>query len=253
VQLCLLIAGVAMARLFTAHKIVPAMVAGLSIGAYPAAVVAGVLSFVDAVRMVRRRAQLMEQAYPHGFGMSAINGLGRIELDNIISAIHSADAPVYLANLNGPKQLVIAGSKSAMQLVIQRALELGAAKAIPLAVNVPSHCPLFDSSAQQLQDAFAEIAVGAPRSVYLSANAARAMFDPQQIKLDLTSNMAKQVHWADTLRLAWERGARLAIEMPSGTVLSKLATTQWPEGVALACDNSRLDTLLALAQREQMR
>lgn len=85
----------------------------------------------------------------------------------------------------------------------------------------------------------------------MCANAARALFDPQQIKLDLTSNMAKQVHWVSTLRLAWERSARLAIEMPSGAVLSKLATAQWPEGVALACDNSRLDTLLELAQREQ--
>ena len=249
VQLCLLIAGVAMARHFAVNNIVPSMVAGLSIGAYPAAVTAGVLNFADAVRMVKRRAELMDQAYPQGFGMTAINGLDRFELGAIIATIHSSNSPVYLANLNAAKQLVIAGSESAMQEVAEQALRQGATKTIRLAVTVPSHCPLFDDAALQLQRTFEDVGFSAPRIAYLSSNAARALFNPLHIKLDLTSNMAKQVHWADTLRLAWERGARLAIEMPSGTVLSKLASAHWMEGVALACDNSRLDTLFALAGR----
>jgi len=80
VQLSLLVAGVAMARVLAAHGAVPRMVAGLSIGAWPAAVVAGVLEFADAVRLVELRARLMEDAYPSGYGMTAIGGLTRQQL-----------------------------------------------------------------------------------------------------------------------------------------------------------------------------
>ena len=75
VQLCLLIAGVAMARSLAAQGALPDMVAGFSIGEYPAAVVAGALDFADAVQLVARRGQLMEESYPSGYGMAAIIGL----------------------------------------------------------------------------------------------------------------------------------------------------------------------------------
>src|SRR5437899_3224556 len=108
VQLCLLVAGVAMARVLAAHGAGPDMVAGLSVGAYPAAVVAGVLAYPDAVALVARRAALMEQGYPRGYGMSAISGLDRGQLEPLIAQVHAAASPAYLANLNAPRQLVIA-------------------------------------------------------------------------------------------------------------------------------------------------
>jgi len=251
VQLCLLIAGVAMARVFFANNAVPDMVAGLSIGAYPAAVVAGVLDYADAVRLVQRRGQLMEDAYPQGYGMAAISGLDRYQLAILIAGIHSAATPVYLANLNGPRQMVISGSEAAMQSVMALALESGATKTVRLAVNVPSHCELFNAAALEMRGYFSRIAVSRPRLTYLSASAARAQFDPAIIANDLAGNMARQVFWSDTVRLAWERGARLAIEMPSGTVLSNLTTPIFTEGLAIACDNNRMDTLLALIARER--
>ncbi|KAF3999086.1 malonate decarboxylase subunit epsilon [Glaciimonas immobilis] len=253
VQLCLLIAGVAMARVLIASNAAPDMVAGLSIGAYPAAVIAGALDYADAVRLVQRRGRLMENAYPQGYGMAAINGLDRYQLAAIIATVHSTATPVYLANLNGPRQIVVSGAEDAMQNVMTTALASGATQVVRLAVNVPSHCELFDASALEMQDAFSTITVTRPVRSYLSASATRALFAPQLIATDLANNMATQVHWSETVRLAWERGARLAVEMPSGTVLTNLTAPLFAEGLAIASDNNRLDTLLALISREQNR
>ncbi|MBN2977747.1 ACP S-malonyltransferase, partial [Pseudomonas lactucae] len=101
VQLCLLIAGVAHARLL---RHTPDYVAGLSIGAYPAAVIAGALAFADAVRLVALRGELMQQAYPQGYGMTAIIGPQLSTVETLLADIHSPDTPVYLANINADNQ-----------------------------------------------------------------------------------------------------------------------------------------------------
>jgi len=249
VQLCLMIAGVAMGRTLVAHGVRPDMVAGFSIGAYPAAVIANVLDYQDAVSLVARRAQLMEQAYPKGYGMAAITGLDCCRLEPLIARAHSMATPVYLANLNAPKQMVIAGADAALQTVMQLALDNGAAKAERLAVSVPSHCPLFDAAAEDMRSAFNGVALRQPSVTYLSSNAARALRVPARIADDLASNMARQVHWAETAELAWECGARLALEMPSGAVLTKLTTSAFADGLAVCCDKQRIEPLLATCAR----
>ena len=251
VQLCLLIAGVAMARVLIAHRGGPDMVAGLSIGAYPAAVIAGALDYGDALRLVQKRAQLMEDTYPQGYGMAAIKGLGRDQLEPLIARIHAAGHPVYLANLNGPRQIVISGLDGALQQVMHLALASGASGAQRLAVNVPSHCALFDGAALEMRAAIAGCLLRRPRLTYLSACAARPLFDAAHIADDLAGNVARQVHWFDTARLAWERGARLALEMPSGSVLTGLCAPVFVDGLAISCEGQRLDTLLALIARER--
>ncbi len=139
VQLCLLIAGVAHARLLQ-HT--PDYVAGLSIGAYPAAVIAGALDFVDAVKLVSLRGELMQQAYPQGYGMTALIGPQLSTVEQLLADVHSAQTPVYLANINADNQTVIAGSDAAMARVAQRIKGNGIAKR--LAVSVPSHCALLE-------------------------------------------------------------------------------------------------------------
>jgi malonate decarboxylase epsilon subunit len=250
VQLCLLISGVAMAHTLIARGGAPDMVTGLSIGAYPAAVVAGTLDFADAVRLVARRGQLMERAYPAGYGMAAIIGLDRQQVEELIASIHSAATPVYLANVNASRQMVISGSDAALQTVMARALDSGATKVDRLAVSVPSHCELFDQAAQDMRVAFSQTRMAAPKAVYLSASRARAMFDPALIAIDLAENMARQVNWPDTARLAWERGARLAVEMPPGAVLTNLTAAVFADGLCVSCNANRLDTLLGLIARE---
>lgn len=246
VQLCLLVAGVAMARVLAAHQARPGMVAGLSIGAWPAAVTAGVLAFPDAVRLVDLRARLMERAYPSGYGMTAIGGLTRQQLAPLLDRVHGAGAPVYLANLNAPRQIVIAGSEAAMAAVAALALEHGAQRAERLAVPVPSHCALLDEPARELAAAMDGVALERPRIVYISSSAARALFDGRRIGADLAANMARPVLWADTVRHAWERGARLALEMPSGSVLTRLTEPEFADGMAIASEGKRIDSLVEL-------
>ncbi len=249
VQLALLVAGVATAHVLAAHGAAPQMVAGLSIGAWPAAVVAGVLEFADALRLVELRARLMEDAYPSGYGMTAIGGLARQQLEPLLAQVHGPDTPVYLANLNAPRQLVIAGSAPALDAVAALALAHGAHRAERLAVPVPSHCPLLDEQARTLACACDQVARTRPRITYVSGSAARALFDGDRIMADLAANMARPVLWADTLRHAWERGARVALEMPSGSVLTRLAQeADFGAGTALCADGNRLDTLVQVVR-----
>ncbi|MDR5740944.1 MULTISPECIES: malonate decarboxylase subunit epsilon [unclassified Caballeronia] len=253
VQLCLLIAGVAQARVIQARGHEPDMVSGLSIGAYPAAVIAGALTYPDALRLVALRGRLMEEAYPRGFGMTAIVGLTQRALEPLIAQVNSDAEPVFLANINTPTQMVVAGSDAAMQSLAAIAIERGAQRSDRLDVAVPSHCALLDAPAAALADAFRPVDVRAPRIVYLSSSAARPLFDGGRIAADLAGNMARQVRWHDTMRLAWERGARLAVEMPPANVLTRLAADVFAQGIAVSCSETSLDNVDALIDRERAR
>ena len=121
-----------------------------------------------------------------------------------------------------------------------------------LTVAVPSHCPLLDEQARTLACACGQVARRRPRITYISGSTARALFDGDRVMADLAANMARPVLWADTLRHAWERGARAALEMPSGSVLTRLAQeADFGAGVALCADGNRLDTLVQVAHDAQ--
>lgn len=246
VQLCLLIAGVAGARLLMRGGVRPDYVAGLSIGAYAAAVVAESLEFADALRLVALRGELMQQAYPEGYGMTAILGLS---LGTVESLLAEAEGPVYLGNINADNQYVIAGSDAAMAAVAARAKALGASCARRLAMSVPSHCALLEQPARQLAEAFATVELRAPRLRYLSSSA-RPIADTAHLRDDLACNMCRVVDWHATLRTAYERGVRLHIELPPGQVLTGLARRVFEQGTLVAFDGARLDTLDALLRQE---
>ena len=253
VQLCLLIAGVACARVLMADENSPDMVAGLSIGAYPAAVIAGALDFSDAVRLVALRGELMQSAYPQGYGMTALIGLDQSTVESLIARIHSVESPVYLANINADNQFVIAGRDEAMAAVAALAKEQGAAAAKRLAVSVPSHCELLAEPARALADAFAHVGVKAPALKYLSGSTARPMLSADKVRDDLAFNMCRVIDWRSTVQTAYERGARLHIELPPGTVLTGLARRVFEQGSAVAFQGARLDTLSALSREEERR
>jgi malonate decarboxylase epsilon subunit len=250
VQLCLLIAGVAASRQLA---MAPDYVAGLSIGAYPAAVVAGALSFSDALRLVRLRGELMQQAYPQGYGMTAILGLELATVEGLLAQVHSVDRPVYLANINADNQVVIAGSDGAMEAVAQLARSRGAGLAKRLAVSVPSHCPLLDAPAKTLAEAFASVQLKTPTLGYLSGSRARPVINIDALRDDLAFNMCRVVDWRGTVQSAYERGVRLQIELPPGAVLTGLARRVFEQGTVIAFDGARLDTLQALLREEGSR
>ncbi|MCF5230844.1 MULTISPECIES: malonate decarboxylase subunit epsilon [unclassified Pseudomonas] len=246
VQLCLLITGVAHARQL---QRTPDYVAGLSIGAYPAAVIAGALAFADAVKLVSLRGELMQNAYPQGFGMTAIIGPQLSTVETLLAEIHSPQTPVYLANINADNQTVIAGSDEAMQRVAQRIKGNGVAKR--LAVSVPSHCVLLNEPAEALAQAF--VTLKAPRITYLSSTRARPIHNPEQLRDDLAFNMCRIVDWRGTVQSAYERGVRLQIELPPGAVLTGLSRRVFEQGSVIAYEGARLDTLQALLQEEERR
>jgi malonate decarboxylase epsilon subunit len=253
VQLCLLIAGVAGARLLMRDGLEPDYVAGLSIGAYAAAVTAGALEYADALQLVALRGELMQNAYPQGYGMTAILGLDLGQVEDLLEQVHSPQMPVHLANINADNQLVVAGSDAAMVAVAQLAKGLGASCARRLAVSVPSHSALLNAPAAQLAEAFAKVSLRAPRLRYLSSTTARPIADPQRLRDDLAFNMCRIVDWHGTLRTAYERGVRLHVELPPGSVLTGLARRVFDQGTLIAFDGTRLDTLDALLRRAESR
>ncbi|MCO5400562.1 malonate decarboxylase subunit epsilon [Ralstonia soli] len=248
VQLCLLIAGVAVARTLVQQDAAPDMVAGLSIGAWPAAVVAGVLDFSDALRLVRLRGRLMEGAYPSGYGMAAIVGLAEPEVGAIVAQVHSAATPAYVANLNAERQIVVAGSDAALAQVMARAQAQGASSVARLCMAVPSHCPLLDAQAAELAAAAAKVTAHAPQRTYISSSRARALFRANLIVEDLAWNMARPVLWHDTLRHAFERGARMAVEVLGGGALTRLAQGVFADDAVLNA-GGELDAVRVRMQR----
>lgn len=249
VQLCLLICGVNWARRLQQQGVVADFICGMSIGAFPAAVISGALSFADALRLVALRGELMQQAYPQGFGLAAISGLRRLQVEGLIKQVNSPQLPVYLANINAETQIVIAGSERAMQQVIDLAHEQGAQKAQHLAVSVPSHCPLLDEPAEQLAQAFKQVELQSPTCGYLSGTTGRVYWQPQQISNDLAFNMARTLNWHDAMIAAYQRDVRLAIEMPPGAVLTGLTRPVMEQGEALSLSQTSVDVARTLAQR----
>ncbi|NIG77191.1 malonate decarboxylase subunit epsilon [Klebsiella sp. Ap-873] len=247
VQLCLLIAGVAWAQELERNGVKPDMVSGLSIGAFPAAVVAGVISFSDALRLVALRGDLMEQAYPEGYGLTAIVGLRLEQVEALV-----AGSGTYIANINAEQQIVIAGSEQAMAKVAHRALEQGAQKARPLAVSVPSHCALLNDPAQTLKQAFVDVALNRPSCAYLSGSTGRVLWLPEQIAEDLALNMARTVRWREAMVAANERDVRLAIEMPPGSVLSGLTRQAFREGITVCREQNSVAAIVHLAEKTKV-
>lgn len=244
VQLCLLIAGVAWAQELERSGVQPDMVCGLSIGAFPAAVAAGVLGFEDALRLVALRGDLMEQAYPQGYGLTAIMGLQLAEVEALVDG-----SGTYIANINAEQQIVIAGRDEDMAKVAERARAAGAQKARRLAVSVPSHCELLREPAQKLKQAFDGVTLHRPRCTYLSGSTARVLWQPEHIAEDLALNMSRTVRWRDAMVAANERDVRLAIEMPPGSVLSGLTRQAFREGITVCREQNSVALIQRLAER----
>ncbi|RWR01367.1 malonate decarboxylase subunit epsilon [[Pantoea] beijingensis] len=245
VQLCLLISGVAYARTLIAQGIQPDFVSGLSIGAFPAAVVSGALRFDDALRLVALRGDLMEQAWPQGYGLTVIIGLTQRQLEPLLGEC-------YLANINAEKQMVIAGRDEAMTDVARLAREKGARRTCRLAVSVPSHCALLQEPATRLLAAFQRVQLKPPTHAYLSGSSGRVLWKPDRIQEDLAMNMARTVHWHEAMIAANEREVGLAIEMPPGSTLSGLTGQAFQYGEAIALEQSGIPLAITLAQRARL-
>ncbi len=248
VQLALLTSGVATARALIEKGAEPSVVCGLSVGAFAAAVVADVLSLEDAVGLVKLRAEKMTELYPTGYGLSAIIGLSESQVLSIIQAV-TTDR-VFLANINAPLQIVIAGSEAGMERVLDQARRHGARKAERLDVSVPSHCPLLQPVADLLRHRFSTLQLRKPKLTYVGNVNARAMRTSELIASDLANNIAHGVRWHDATTVARELGCNLFLEMPPGHVLTDLAKENLPGVNALPVEKDILPRVLRLAHQE---
>jgi malonate decarboxylase epsilon subunit len=244
VQLGLFIAGVAIMRALRDEGIVPDAVAGLSVGAYGAAVAADAINFDDALKLLQLRAQLMERAYPHGYGMLAVSGLSEREVDAVIASTNAKAA--FIANLNAPRQIVVAGADADLDLVRQHALQAGARKAERLAVSVPSHCALLDDAARELTEAASKVEFKTPTIPYIGNRGARPLRQADAVRLDLATNLRYPVRWHNSTVVLSELGVQVFVEMPPGRTLTQLAEEALPGIAKVAVEQTSITSAAAL-------
>lgn len=247
VQLTTVIAGVAMARALAAVGREPDAVAGLSVGAFAAAVASGALTLADALALVKLRGEAMAEAVPHGHGMTAILGLRERDARALVARV-SARAPLYLASVNGPGEVVVSGSDAALELAATEAHAAGAG-ARRLRLTIPSHCPLMQGVSARLRTAMKGITVRPPRAAYVSNTRARVAREASEVAEDLIENVSHTVRWHDSVTLLFELGCRVFVETPPGAVLSKLVKDSFPEARAVALEEVPIETAVALAAR----
>jgi malonate decarboxylase epsilon subunit len=250
VQLALLTAGVAAAQALEAEGIVPEVVAGLSVGAFGAAVHAHVLALDDGIRLVRQRAELMEQNSPPGCGLTAIVGLKEDQVAALIRETDTPDNPVYLGNVNSADQIVITGSLKGMEKVSSAALRAGARKAERLDVALLSHSPLLQPVADVLTQTLRNLSLHRPRMIYVGNVKGRALRNAEDIAADLVNNIAHAVRWYETTIVLQELGCTLTIETPPGHVLTNLAKQSIPSVKSIALAESSFSYVAKQASRQ---
>ncbi|MEY8190291.1 ACP S-malonyltransferase [Peribacillus simplex] len=251
VQISLLTAGIAGFKELEADGIMPDFVAGHSVGGFSAAVAAGVIEFKDALKIVRLRAELMEWAYPRGYGMGVVIGMAADTLHSLVSQYFDEKFPVFVSNKNAPDQITLSGALSGIKIILNEAKINGARSASLLNVSTPSHCPLFSSVSQKLGEALDDIPFHRPLIPYVSNRGGRLLIKPDDIRLDLAESISSPVQWHDASTILYENGTRLFIEMPPGNVLSRLAEKGFPEARAMSITENGYDDCLFIVKREK--
>ncbi len=200
----------------------PMLLAGHSLGEYAALVAAGAMGFADAVRLVRERGRLMQQAVPAGEGaMAAILGLEDDQVRSICAEAAQGEV-AEAVNFNSPGQVVIAGNAGAIARAVELAKAAGAKRALPLDVSVPSHCALMRDAAQRLREVLQSVTVEAPRIPVLHNVTVEPAGDPEAIRDLLARQLHGPVRWVETVRAMREQGAEALVEAGPGKVLTGL-------------------------------
>lgn len=219
-QPLMLTAGIAVWRAWRSHGgAMPDYFAGHSLGEYSALVAAEAIEFSDAVPLVRFRAEAMQQAVPVGQGgIAAILGLDE---DAVIAACAEAAQGeiVEPANYNSPGQLVISGSRAAVERAIEAAKARGAKRAMMLPMSVPAHSTLMRPAAERLRERIAAISVAAPKVPVIQNIDVASFNDPVAIKGALVRQLYGPVRWIETIKALADAGMKHVIECGPGRVL----------------------------------
>jgi [acyl-carrier-protein] S-malonyltransferase len=245
-QPAVLTASVAAAAALDARGIRPALAAGHSLGEYSALVVAGALEFADAVRLVRRRGEFMQEAVPVGEGaMAALLGVD-LPVAEEVCAEAAQGLVVSIANINSPGQIVIAGHRVAVERAVRAAAARGAKKSVLLPVSAPFHSPLMKPAADRLAGALEAVPVAAPRIPVVRNVDAGITSTAEDVRPFLVRQVASPVRWVDCVERLAEAGAAAFVEVGPGRVLTGLLKRTLPHARGLSVeDPASLDKAVA--------
>jgi [acyl-carrier-protein] S-malonyltransferase len=221
-QPAILTVSVACLRVLQERGVVPAVAAGHSLGEYSALVAAGALTFADAVRIVRKRGQFMQEAVPLGTGgMTAILGLDVPKVEEICR--QASDAGIVEAvNLNCPGQVVIAGETHALERASMLAREAGARRCVPLAVSAPFHSSLMRPAGEKLARELEQVTMADPQFPVVANVTADYVTSREDVKRLLVEQVYSPVRWEESMRRLIGDGITTFIEVGPGTVLCGL-------------------------------
>jgi len=221
-QPAILATSIAAWRVLEARGMAPAWAAGHSLGEYSAHVAAGTFGFADAVRIVSHRGRYMQEAVPVGTGaMAAILGLDAATVTAACDAAAQGEV-VSPANLNAPGQVVIAGTKAAVERAGAEAKSRGARRVIALNVSAPFHCALMAPAQARLEPELRALAVQAPRIPVVANVDAQPRRDATSAIDALVAQVSGAVRWEDVIGYLVSSGVRAYVEVGPGTVLAGL-------------------------------
>jgi [acyl-carrier-protein] S-malonyltransferase len=206
----------------------PAAVAGHSLGEYSALVAGGALSFADAVRLVRRRGEVMAEA--RDGGMAAVIGMPADQLEQVCR--EASDAPatvVVIANYNAPDQLVISGSTLAVERASLLAKERGAKRVVPLKVSAAFHSPLLQSAAEGMARAIETVQITDLRVPLIANVTGEPLVTAADVRREIVAQVTASVRWVDTVQRMAQDGASRFVEIGPGKVLAGLARRIAPQ------------------------
>jgi malonate decarboxylase epsilon subunit len=236
-QLGLLTVGVAVTRLLAADGIEPDIVAGHSIGAFAAAVTAGVLTLEEGVRAVRTRAEKMRDCYPSGYGLLALIGTRLSDAGRLVAENQGTD-DLFVAMENSEDQVVLAGSDDAFTRVRASAARFGIRDIRHLDVAVPSHCALMTPVADAVAQFLDTVPVRRPTVPYVSAMTARRAWTGAAVREDLAGGVAHMVRWRDATELLVELGTSVVVQLPPGHATAAMFAPAHPDVPVVAIDDA---------------
>jgi [acyl-carrier-protein] S-malonyltransferase len=221
-QPAVLTASVAAAAACAERGLRPAFAAGHSLGEYTALVVAGALRFADAVRIVRKRGEFMQEAVPVGTGaMAAIMGLELLAVEQVCADAAQGDV-VEVANVNSSMQIVIAGHRAAVERGVALAKERGGRMSVLLPVSAPFHCSLMTPAGARLARELDTVQIADPKLPVVRNVDAGVTRTAADVRPFLLRQVASPVRWTDGIRRLAEEGATTFVEVGPGRVLTGL-------------------------------
>lgn len=224
-QPALMVHSIAALRVFQRNfpEFKPAFVAGHSMGELSALVAAEILPFEEALRLARRRGELMKNAdvIAPG-GMAAILGLDIPTLDEICAQSSTENKIVQVANDNCPGQVVISGNKNALERAMQSSSEAGAKRVVSLPISIAAHSPLMAHAQADFNEAVNTAPIGKPTIPLIGNVTAQPLTTADQIRADLQAQLRSRVRWTESIQYLRAQGIENFIEIGSGEVLCGL-------------------------------